>query len=145
MAGYGEYLDRMVVILQAQWAEIGVTANIVPQELATWLDRLLTANYEITDNEFSYQADPFQYLRVRRERQGPAPAIIDDLEAQAKAAGPDELVGILVQIAEAQADFVYPDIPIAARVAFTAFRNEVTGVAQDFTNSYRFLIDVGKN
>ena len=145
LAGYGEYLDRMVVILKAQWAEIGVTANIVPQELATWLDRLLTANYEITDNEFSYQADPFQYLRVRRERQGPAPAIIDDLEAQAKAAGPDELVGILVQIAEAQADFVYPDIPIAARVAFTAFRNEVTGVAQDFTNSYRFLIDVGKN
>jgi peptide/nickel transport system substrate-binding protein len=145
LAGYGAYLDRMVEILKDQWADIGVNATIVPQELATWLDRLLTANYEITDNEFSYQADPFQYLRVRRERQGPAPAIIDDLEAQAKAAGPDELVGILVQIAEAQADLVYPDIPIAARIAFTAFRNEVSGVAQDFTNSYRFLIDVGKN
>jgi peptide/nickel transport system substrate-binding protein len=144
LAGYGAYLDRMVEILKSQWAEIGVDATIVPQELATWLDRLLTANYEITDNEFSFQADPFQYLRVRRERQGPAPAVIDDLEEQAKNATPDQLVGILTQLAETQADLVYPDIPIAARISFTAFRNDVTGVNQDFTNSYRFLIDVGK-
>jgi peptide/nickel transport system substrate-binding protein len=143
LAGYGAYLDRMVEILKVQWAAIGVNATIVPQELATWLDRLLTANYEITDNEFSYQADPFQYLRVRRERQGPAPAIIDELELAAKGAGPDELIAILVQLAATQADLVYPDIPIAARIAFTAFRNEVSGVNQDFTNSYRFLIDVG--
>ena len=145
LAGYGAYLDRMVEILQVQWAEIGVNATIVPQELATWLDRLLSANYEITDNEFSFQADPFQYLRIRRERQGPAGPVIDDLEAQAKAAGPDELVGILVQLAQVQADLVYPDIPIAARITFVAFGNDVTGVNQDFTNSYRFLIDVGKS
>jgi len=145
LAGYGAYLDRMVEILQVQWAEIGVNATIVPQELATWLDRLLSANYEITDNEFSFQADPFQYLRIRRERQGPAGPVIDDLEAQAKAAGPDELVGILVELAQVQADLVYPDIPIAARIAFVAFGNDVTGVNQDFTNSYRFLIDVGKS
>jgi len=143
LAGYGAYLDRMVEILKSQWEEIGVNATIVPQELATWLDRLLTANYEITDNEFSFQADPFQYLRIRRERQGPAGAVIDDLEERAKAAGPDELVPILVELAAVQADLIYPDIPIAARIAFTAFRNEVTGVNQDFTNSYRFLIDVG--
>jgi hypothetical protein len=39
---------------------------------------------------------------------------------------------------------VYPDIPIMARTAFTAYRNNVVGVNQDFTNSYRFLVDVGK-
>lgn len=143
LAGYGAYLDRMVEILKVQWAAIGVNATIVPQELASWLDRLLTAKYELTDNEFSYQADPFQYLRVRRERQGPVPQVIDDLEKAAKAAGPDELIAILVELANTQADLVYPDIAIAARVAFTAFRNNVSGVNQDFTNSYRFLIDVG--
>ena len=144
LAGYGAYLDRMVEVLKDQWADIGVDATIVPEELATWLDRLLSANYEITDNEFSFQADPFQYLRIRRERQCDAPAVIDDLEEQAKSAGPDELVPILVELAATQADLVYPDIPIAARVAFVAFGNDVTGVNQDFTNSYRFLIDVGK-
>jgi hypothetical protein len=70
--------------------------------------------------------------------------VIDDLEKAAKAAGPDELIAILVELANTQADLVYPDIAIAARVAFTAFRNDVSGVNQDFTNSYRFLIDVGK-
>ena len=145
LAGYGSYLDRFVEILADQLSEVGINATIVPQEQATWLDRLLTANYDITDNEFSFQADPFQYLRVRRERQGPAPAIIDELEAAALAAGPDELVGILTEMATTQADLVYPDIPIMARVAFTAYRNNVVGVSQDFTNSYRFLVDVGKD
>lgn len=145
LAGYGTYLDRMMEVLADQLAEIGITTTIVPLEQATWLDRLLTADFEITDNEFSFQADPFQYLRVRRERQGPAPAVIDDLEAQALAASPDELVGILTELATTQADLVYPDIPLMARIAFTAYGNDVVGVNQDFTNSYRFLIDVGKN
>jgi peptide/nickel transport system substrate-binding protein len=145
LAGYGTYLDRFVEILADQLSEVGINATIVPQEQATWLDRLLTANYDITDNEFSFQADPFQYLRIRRERQGPAPAIIDELEAAALAAGPDDLVGVLTELANTQADLVYPDIPIMARTAFTAYRNNVVGVIQDFTNSYRFLIDVGKD
>jgi peptide/nickel transport system substrate-binding protein len=146
LAGYGTYLDRFVEILASQLAEVGITANIVPQELATWLDRLLNANYDITDNEFSFQADPFQYLRIRRERQGPAPAVIDELEAAAQSAKtPDELIPILQELSRTQADLVYPDIPIMARTAFTAFRNDVTNVNQDFTNSYRFLVDVGKS
>ena len=144
LAGYGTYLDLFVEILADQLADAGIRATIVPQEQATWLDRLLNANYDITDNEFSYQADPFQYLRIRRERQGPADPVIDELEAAALAAGPDELVGILEELARTQADLVYPDIPIMARTAFTAYRNNVVGVNQDFTNSYRFLVDVGK-
>lgn len=145
LAGYGTYLDRNMEVLAAQLEEIGITTTIVPLELASWLDRLLTAEFDITDNEFSFQADPFQYLRVRRERQGPAPAVIDDLEEAALAASADELVGILRELSLTQADLVYPDIPLMARVAFTAYRNNIVGVNQDFTNSYRFLINVGKN
>lgn len=145
LANYGTYLDRMIEVFADQLAEIGIKTTIVPLELASWLDRLLTADFDITDNEFSFQADPFQYLRIRRERQGPAPAVIDDLEAAALAAGPDELVGILTELSRTQADLVYPDIPLMARVAFTAYRNNIVGVNQDFTNSYRFLVDVGKN
>jgi peptide/nickel transport system substrate-binding protein len=144
LAGYGTYLDLFVEILADQLADVGIRATIVPQEQATWLDRLLNANYDITDNEFSFQADPFQYLRIRRERQGPAPDVIDELEVAALGAGPDALVGILEELARTQADLVYPDIPIMARTAFTAYRNNVVGVNQDFTNSYRFLVDVGK-
>lgn len=144
LAGYGTYLDLFVEILADQLADVGIRATIVPQEQATWLDRLLNANYDITDNEFSFQADPFQYLRIRRERQGPADPVIDELEAAALAAGPDDLVAILEELARTQADLVYPDIPIMARTAFTAYRNNLVGVNQDFTNSYRFLVDVGK-
>jgi peptide/nickel transport system substrate-binding protein len=145
LAGYGTYLDRNIEVLADQLDKIGITTTIVPLELASWLDRLLTAEYDITDNEFSFHADPFQYLRVRRERQGPAPAVIDDLEAAALAASPDELVPILQELSMTQADLVYPDIPLMARVAFTAYGNNIVGVNQDFTNSYRFLINVGKN
>jgi len=145
LSGFSNNQDRAVEVIASQLADVGIRATIVTQELATWLDRLLSADYAITNNEFSYQADPFQYLRIRRERQGPAPTVIDDLEAAALAASPDELVAILSELATTQADLVYPDIPIAAITAFIAYRNDVVGVNQDFTNGYRFLIDVGKD
>lgn len=141
LADYGTYMDRYIEILQNQLEQIGITSNIVPREITTWQDYLVTADYDITPNEFSFQPDPYWYVVPRDGRQGPTPDELQALLDEAKAASAEELPGLINEIEVWSAEHVYPDLAIAARDQWVVAREGVDLATPEFSLSRRFLFE----
>lgn len=141
LADYGTYMDRYIEILQTQLAKIGITATITPREITTWQDYLVTADYDITPNEFSFQPDPYWYVVPRDGRQGPTPPELQALLEEAKAASAEELPDLINEIEVWSAEHVYPDLAIAARDQWVVAREGVTLAEPEFSLSRRFLFE----
>ena len=146
-AGFDQVGDRLGEILQPQLLESGITLELEPLETAIWLDRLVTANYDLTWTAPSYFADPRQYVIPREGRQGPTPPELAALFAEAQAATEAaDLQDIYRQIQMMEADLVYPFTGLVARNGWIAYRSDlVDGVTLDYTLSRRLLFDVALN
>lgn len=139
--------ERMVEIAAEQLGRAGIDVTITPVDVTTGVDRLLSANYQMIDNEVTFQANPFEYLRIRRERTGPVPPEIDALETTVRqATSPEELTAALHDLQVAQMDNVYPNISLAARSAWVAYDPARVGnVHLTFAADWRFLAAVELN
>ena len=146
-AGFDQVGDRLGEILQPQLLESGITLELEPLETAIWLDRLVTANYDLTWTAPSYFADPRQYVIPREGRQGPTPPELGALFTEAQAATEAaDLEEIYRQIQVMEADLVYPFTGLVARNGWIAYRSDlVDGVTLDYTLSRRLLFDVALN
>lgn len=143
-AGFDQVGDRMAEVLQPQLAESGITLVLEPLETAAWLDRLVSANYDLTWTSPAYFADPRQYVIPRDGRQGPTPPELAELFDRAQAAtDAEELAGIYREIQVMEADLVYPFTGLVAKNGWVAFRSDlISGVTVDYTVSRRLLFNV---
>lgn len=144
LAGYASYLDRFAVIIKSNLAEVGIDVTIEANQVAVWLDKQNSANYDIMTNEYAYQADPLFYLMPRPGRQGPTPPEMQELIEKAQRGPADEYTDNLAAIERMQDQLVFPDITAASRNAWVAFSGRV---ADDSVNptailSRTFLTDV---
>jgi ABC-type transport system substrate-binding protein len=140
-AGFDQVGDRLGEILQPQLLESGITLNLEPLETAVWLDRLVSADYDLTWTAPSYFADPRQYVIPRDGRQGPTPPELAELFAAAQAAtDPGELESLYREIQVMEADLVYPFTGLVARNGWVAYRSDLLeGVQLDYTLSRRLF------
>jgi peptide/nickel transport system substrate-binding protein len=141
LANYGTYMDRYIEILQSQLEQIGITSTIISREITTWQDFLVTADYDITPNEFSFQPDPYWYVVPRDGRQGPTPPELEELLAKSKTASAEELPDVINEIEMWEAEHVYPDLSIAARDQWVVAREGVNLGTPEFSLSRRFLFE----
>jgi peptide/nickel transport system substrate-binding protein len=143
-AGFDQVGDRIGEILQPQLAESGITLVLEPLETPAWLDKLVTANYDLTWTAPSYFADPRQYVIPRDGRQGPTPPELAELFTQAQAAtDATDLAELYRAIQLMEADLVYPFTGLMARDGWVAFRSDLlSGVEVDYTLSRRLFFNL---
>lgn len=139
-SGFDAAGDRIGEILKSQLEEIGITLNLEPLETAVWIDRLVTANYDLTWVAPPYFADPRLYIVPRAGRQGPTPPELQALLDQAQVAAYEDLPGIYQQIQMTEADLVYPFTGLVAKNGYIAYRPDtVAGIEFDFTMTRRLF------
>lgn len=143
-AGFDQVGDRLGEILQPQLLESGITLNLEPLETAVWIDRLVSADYDLTWTAPSYFADPRQYVIPRDGRQGPTPPELAELFAAAQATtDPGELESLYREIQVMEADLVYPFTGLVARNGWVAYRADLLeGVQLDYTLSRRLFFEL---
>lgn len=142
LAGYATYLDRFAELLKTQLAQAGIRVTIQANQNAVWLDKQNKADYEIGDNEYAFQADPLFYLMPRPGRQGPTPPELVSLIAKAQSGSAEDYTAQLQKVAQMEDDLGFPDITVAARNAWVAYRGKVRSATPDATLSRTFLAGV---
>ena len=73
------YPDAFFELLAASWAEAGIRVRPVPVDRATWLGRLVTADYDLTVTRHGWYANPYRYLLLRPGWQAPAEDVLPEL------------------------------------------------------------------
>lgn len=147
LAGYATYLDRFAEVLKTNMAKVGIRVTIEANQTAVWLDKQNKANYEIMTNEYAYQADPLFYLMPRPGRQGPTSPEMQALIDKARSGPAEDYTDKLAELARMQDDLVFPDIAVAARNAWVAYRDKVESdtVNPEAILSRTFFADVVLN
>jgi peptide/nickel transport system substrate-binding protein len=105
------YEDVFFEVLQASWAEAGITVTLNPVEQAVWIPKLINADYDLSATDQGWYSNPYRYVLPRTGWQAPPeeilPELIPELEALA-AASQDERPEIFRRIQTLEAENVYP-------------------------------------
>ena len=73
------YPDAFFEILAASWTEAGIRVEPVPVDRATWLARLVTADYDLTVTRHGWYANPYRYVLPRPGWQVPPEGVLPEL------------------------------------------------------------------
>ncbi len=105
------YEDVFFEVLQASWAEAGITVNLNPVEQAVWIPKLINSDYDLSATDQGWYSNPYRYVLPRTGWQAPPeeilPELIPELDALA-AASQDERPEIFQRIQRLEAENVYP-------------------------------------
>ena len=71
--------DAFIDVLAASWAEAGIEVEPVPVDRATWIARLVTADYDLTVTRHGWYANPYRYLVPRPGWQAPPEEVLPEL------------------------------------------------------------------
>ena len=74
-----EYPEGFFEALAASWSEAGIRVAPVPVDRATWLARLVTADYDLTVTRHGWYANPYRYLLPRPGWQAPPEDVLPEL------------------------------------------------------------------
>ena len=142
LAGH-ETWAPLIEVVASQLEDVGLNVTIVNEESGVWLDRFVNGDFQMTNHHFVFGPDPFQYLRVRRGRNGPIPDELAALEVAVIAEpDPEARIVLLQQILAFQVDIVYPNVAIVAPNLWIAYRDGLENVNFDFTGRLSFLAEV---
>src|SRR5699024_11109001 len=101
------------------------------------------ARHQLSWNAQSYYPNPYQYVAPVPGRQGPVPEELQKEIDKARAAtSEEEYHQALTEVAEKEAELVYPTLTLLATDMFVAYHDGVSGVAVPPSESRTFLTDV---
>ena len=122
------YEDVFFEVLQASWAEAGITVNLNPVEQAVWIPKLINADYDLSATDQGWYSNPYRYVLPRTGWQAPPeeilPELIPELDALA-AASQDERPEIFQRIQRLEAENVYPYTGTVYANASHVYRNDL--------------------
>ena len=122
------YEDVFFEVLQASWAEAGITVNLNPVEQAVWIPKLINADYDLSATDQGWYSNPYRYVLPRTGWQAPPeeilPELIPELDALA-AASQDERPEIFQRIQIMEAENVYPYTGTVYANASHVYRNDL--------------------
>jgi len=122
------YEDVFFEVLQASWAEAGITVNLNPVEQAVWIPKLINADYDLSATDQGWYSNPYRYVLPRTGWQAPPeeilPELIPELDALA-AASQDERPEIFQRIQILEAENVYPYTGTVYANASHVYHNEL--------------------
>ncbi|MDE0288165.1 MAG: ABC transporter substrate-binding protein, partial [bacterium] len=122
------YEDVFFEVLQASWAEAGITVNLNPVEQAVWIPKLINADYDLSATDQGWYSNPYRYVLPRTGWQAPPeeilPELIPELDALA-AASQDERPEIFQRIQVMEAENVYPYTGTVYANASHVYRNDL--------------------
>jgi peptide/nickel transport system substrate-binding protein len=126
------YEDVFFEVLQASWAEAGITVNLNPVEQAVWIPKLINADYDLSATDQGWYSNPYRYVLPRTGWQAPVeeilPELIPELDALA-AASQDERPEIFQRIQRLEAENVYPYTGTVYANASHVYRNDLLSSA----------------
>ena len=105
------YEDVFFEVLQASWAEAGITVTLNPVEQAVWIPKLINADYDLSATDQGWYSNPYRYVLPRTGWQAPPEEILPDLIpelAALAAATQEERPEIFQRIQRMEAENVYP-------------------------------------
>ncbi len=105
------YEDVFFEVLQASWAEAGITVTLNPVEQAVWIPKLINADYDLSATDQGWYSNPYRYVLPRTGWQAPPEEILPDLIpelAALAAATQEERPEIFQRIQRLEAENVYP-------------------------------------
>ena len=105
------YPDAFFDILAASWAEVGIEVQLVPVDRATWLARLVTADYDLTVTRHGWYANPYRYVLPRPGWQAPPEEVLPELVpalADLAAASEDDRPDAFRRVQLLEAEHGYP-------------------------------------
>jgi ABC-type transport system substrate-binding protein len=149
--GLSPEVNREMALVQSQLAKIGIKLKLDPEQVAVWSDKFnkpgrLIPKYDLSWNDYGIFADPWQYLRLRPDRQGPVPpklqSMIDKLPS---AKNVNQYFQMLNGIAKMEADLAYPAVPLVRFSTDFAARSNLTGVVPPANLSRTFLAGIAKS
>lgn len=73
------YPDDFFQVLVGSWSKAGIRVEPVPVDQATWLARLVTADYDLTVTRHGWYANPYRYLLPRPGWQAPPEDVLPEL------------------------------------------------------------------
>jgi len=145
IAAFSPASDRFAQVLKSQLAEVGIDVSLQPVDTPTFLDRLGKADYGLAFNQYPYFSDPLLYVNPRPSRNGPVPAEIQNLLAQARGATTNaQYLQSIRDLSLVEDQLGFPNLVIASPTQFVAYRRNVTNVKIDFSVSWLFLTKVTK-
>ena len=122
------YEDVFFEVLQASWAEAGITVNLNPVEQAVWIPKLINADYDLSATDQGWYSNPYRYVLPRTGWQAPPeeilPELIPELDALA-AASQEERPEIFQRIQIMEAENVYPYTGTVYANASHVYRNDL--------------------
>ena len=122
------YEDVFFEVLQASWAEAGITVNLNPVEQAVWIPKLINADYDLSATDQGWYSNPYRYVLPRTGWQAPPeeilPELIPELDALA-AASQEERPEIFQRIQRLEAENVYPYAGTVYANASHVYRNDL--------------------
>ena len=122
------YEDVFFEVLQASWAEAGITVHLNPVEQAVWIPKLINADYDLSATDQGWYSNPYRYVLPRTGWQAPPeeilPELIPELDALA-AASQDERPEIFQRIQRLEAENVYPYTGTVYANASHVYRNDL--------------------
>ena len=105
------YPDSFFDLLAASWAEAGIRVEPVPVNRATWLARLVTADYDLTVTRHGWYANPYRYVLPRPGWQAPPEEILPELVpalAELAAASEEDRPDAFRRVQLLEAEYGYP-------------------------------------
>ena len=143
ISGYDPGTNDLVATLQSQMNEAGFDVTLKPMEAAAWSEMKNNARHQLSWNAQSYYPNPYQYVAPVPGRQGPVPEELQKEIDKARAAtSEEEYHQALTEVAEKEAELVYPTLTLLATDMFVAYHDGVSGVAVPPSESRTFLTDV---
>ncbi len=148
-----EYPDEFFDVLTTSWAEAGIGVEPVPVDRATWLARLVTADYDLTLTRHGWYANPYRYVLPRPGWQAPTESIIPELVpalTDLAAAGDEDRPEAFRKVQLLEAEHGYPFIGVVYVNSHHAYHTgliekaDVTGsVTGDRRDLYLSLVLTG--
>ena len=109
------YPEAFFEVLAASWAEAGIRVEPVAVDRATWLARLVTADYDLTVTRHGWYANPYRYLLPRPGWQAPPEEVLPELIpalTHLATAGEEERPDAFRRVQLLQAEHGYPSIGV---------------------------------
>ena len=109
------YPEAFFEILTASWRDAGIRVEPTPVERATWLAKLVTADYDLTVSRHGWYANPYRYLLPRPGWQAPPEEVLPELVpalADLATAGDEERADAFRRVQLLEAEHGYPSIGV---------------------------------
>lgn len=135
--------DIIFETIQASLAECGINITLAPVEQAVWIDRFLSADYELSATDQGWYSNPVRYVLPRVGWQAPPEEIVPelpDLIAQFGSASFEERPEIFQKVQMLEAETGYPFIGtvwVNRSVFWRTDRVEDVDISMLVTNSRR--------